>query len=168
LDLTAKEDRMGRAGCLGSLGSVAHERFLEARKANRLPDECVPHLSHAKEYCKQALEMLPANAVPGLSVTHNELGGIHYDAGEIEAAIHHFRKAIHYCEAMQDRFSAGQVRYNAARTVVRVGRFTDAREWAQSALRDFQACENADQKVVKTLKLLERIESDLRGTSPPS
>jgi len=43
-----------------------------------------------------------------------------------------------------------------------------AREWAQSALRDFQACENADQEVVNTLKLLEQIESGLQATPPPA
>ena len=77
-------------------------------------------------------------------------------------------ESIRYCEAMQDRFGAGQTRYNAARALTRTDRFVDAREWAQSALRDFQACENAEQYVVKTFKLLELIESDLRATSPPS
>jgi hypothetical protein len=48
------------------------------------------------------------------------------------------------------------------------GHLTDARDWAQSALRDFQTRENAEQEVVNTLKLLEEIESDLRATSPPS
>jgi hypothetical protein len=42
------------------------------------------------------------------------------------------------------------------------------RDWAQAALRDYEACENADQEIVDTLKLLEQIESRLRGTSPPS
>ena len=37
LDRRAKEDRMGRAGCLGQLGSVAHERFLDARKTGPPP-----------------------------------------------------------------------------------------------------------------------------------
>jgi hypothetical protein len=62
---------------------------------------------------------------------------------------------------------AGQTRYNAA-ALARAGRFPDAHEWAQSALRDYQASENADQYIVETLKLLEWIESALRATSPPS
>jgi hypothetical protein len=56
---------------------------------------------------------------------------------------------------MQDRFAAGGMRYNAALALARAGRFADAREWAQSALHDFQACENTQQEVVKTRKPLE-------------
>lgn len=57
---------------------------------------------------------------------------------------------------------------NVAATLAPAGRFADAREWDQSALRDFEACENADREVIETLKLLEEIESALRATSPPS
>ena len=69
---------------------------------------------------------------------------------------------------MQDRFNAGRSRRNSAGTLVDAGNFADARDWAQSALRDLQACENADQEVVKTLKILELIESGLQETSPSS
>jgi tetratricopeptide (TPR) repeat protein len=93
---------------------------------------------------------------------------LHGDAGRIDTALRHYRESIRYCEPMQDHFAAGQTRYNAAGTLADARRFTDARDWAQSALRDYQACENAEQYVVKTLKLLERIESGLQATSPPS
>jgi hypothetical protein len=69
---------------------------------------------------------------------------------------------------MQDRFRAGETRYNAARALARAGRFADARDWAQSALRDYQACNNAEREVVNTLKLLEQIESARQATLPPS
>jgi tetratricopeptide (TPR) repeat protein len=167
-DLFAEEDRLGRATCLCQLGCVAYERFRDARKADRPPDECLSHLSKAEQYYRQALNMLPANAVRDLATVHNHLGSIYDDAAQIDTALRHYRESIRYCEAMEDRFDAGTSRYNAAIALGRAGRPTDARDWAQSALRDYQACENADQEIVETLKLLERIESDLRATSLPS
>jgi tetratricopeptide (TPR) repeat protein len=168
LDLRAKEDHMGRAGCLAQLGSVEQERFRDARKANRPSEECIGYLSKAAEYYQQALKMFPLNAVSELATTHNQLGIVYAEAGQIDVALHHYRESIRYCEAMQDRFAAGQTRYNAALGLANAGRFADAREWAQSALRDYQACENADQEVLRTLKLLGWIESALQATSPPS
>jgi tetratricopeptide (TPR) repeat protein len=168
LDLRSEEDRVGRAGCLVQLGTVAYERFLDAGKTGRPPDECRGHLSEAEQRFRQALEMFPANAVRELATTDNLLGLVYAAAGQIDLALRHYRESIRYSEAMEDRFLAGQSRENAARTLVGAGRFADARDWAQSALRDYQACENVDRYVVKTLKLLEDIESALRATSPPS
>src|ERR1035437_2514838 len=158
LDLHAEEDRMGRARCLVQLGTVAYRRFLAARKAGRPPEECLGHLSPGEQYYGQALEMFPADDVADLSTAHNQLGLVYAAAGQIDAALRHYRESIRYCEAMQDRFGAGETRFNATLALVRADRFADARDWAQSALRDYQACENADQEIVDTLKLLERIE----------
>jgi tetratricopeptide (TPR) repeat protein len=168
LDLYGKEDRMGRARCLVQLGSVAHERFLDAKEADRPPEECLGHLSQSEQYNRQALEMFPANAVRELAATHNQLGVVYAAAGHIDPALHHYRESIRYREVMQDPFGAGQSRFNAAVARADEGRFAEARDWAQSALRDYQSCENADAQVVKTLKLLEQIESGLPATSPPS
>jgi tetratricopeptide (TPR) repeat protein len=112
--------------------------------------------------------MFPPNAAPELATIHNHLGVLYASAGQTDTALHHFRAAIRYQESMQDRFGAGQTRYNAAFALIRVGRFEDARDWAQSALRDYQACGNADEEVVKTLQLLAQIESGLRASAPPS
>jgi tetratricopeptide (TPR) repeat protein len=167
-DLFAPDDRIGRAKCLWELGCVAYQRFRDARRADRPPDECLSHLSKAEQYYLQALDMLPANAVTDLATVHNYLGNIYDDAAQIDTALRHYHESIRNCEAMEDRFHAGTSRYNAAIALGRAGRPTDAHDWAQSALRDYQACENADQEIVDTLKLLERIEFDLRATSPPS
>lgn len=159
---------MGRAQCLGQLGSVARERFIDAIKANLLPEDHFGHLLKAEQAYKEALALFPANAVRELETTHKQLGTIYGDAGQMDPALRHYRESIRYCEAMQDRFRAGLTRYNVAINLAGVERFLEARDWAQSALRDFKACENAEQEVVNTLKLLEMIESALRATSPPS
>jgi tetratricopeptide (TPR) repeat protein len=163
-----EEDRMARAVCLGQLGSVARRRFLDAREADRPPEECLGHLSKAEKYYREALEMFPADAVRELATTHNQLGIIYRHAGQIDTALRHYRESIRYNEGVRDRFGAGETRFNAALALADAGRFADAREWAQSALRDFEACENADQEVVMTLQVLEQIESGLQATSPPS
>jgi tetratricopeptide (TPR) repeat protein len=168
LDLRAEEDRRGRAGCLVELGSVAWERFRDATKTGRPPEECLRHLSQAEKHYREALEMLPVDAVTELATAHNQLGIVYADAGQIDLSLRHYRESIRYFEAMQDRFDAGQSRENTAIALSNAGRLTDARDWAQAALRDYQACENVDRYVVKTLKLLERIESRLQATSPPS
>ena len=168
LDLRAKEDRMGRGQTLVQLGTVNYLRSFDAREANRPPGECAGHLSQAEKHYRQALEMFPPNAVRELATVHNQLGIIYAAAGQADAALRHCREAIRYREAMQDRLGAGQARGNAAIALARAARFGDAREWARSALRDFEACANAEQDVVKTLKLLEEIESALQAPSPQS
>ena len=159
LQLRTNEDRIGRARCLVQLGIVVYERSLDAGRAGRSPEECFSHLEKAGCYCAQALEMLPAHAVRELATAHHQLGLVWSVAGQVDAALTHFRESIRYFEPMQDRLKAGNARFNAALATARAGRFSDARDWAQAALRDFQACENAEKEVVDTLKLLEQIES---------
>jgi tetratricopeptide (TPR) repeat protein len=164
LDMRAEEDRMGRAKSLGQLGSAAYRRFLEKEDA----DGGRSHLSKAAQCYQQALSLIPGNAPRELAAIHNQLGIIYRHAGQIDTALHHYRESTRYMEAMQYRFGAGQSRRNAAIALAGARRFTDARDWAQAALRGYQACENADQEIADTLKLLALIESDLQATSLPS
>jgi tetratricopeptide (TPR) repeat protein len=125
LDLHAKDDRMGRAGCLAQLGSVSYGRFQAARDADK---PASTFLREAGQYYEQALAMFPANDVADLAATHNQLGNVYDDAGQLDAALDHYRSSIRYKETMRDRLAAGQTRYNAAITLARAGRFADARE----------------------------------------
>ena len=159
---------MGRAKCLGQLGNIAYDRFIEARKAGRPVEECSNHLAQARQYYGQALEMSPASAVRDVATGHNQLGLVCANAGQIDASLHHFTESIYRCEAMQDHFLAGRVRENAARALAVAGRLVEACDWAQFALRDFEVCENAEQHVVKCLQLLEQIESARQASPPPS
>lgn len=167
-ELHPREDRIGRARCFGQLGGVAYSRFGEAREANRSLEECLIYLSKAEQYYKKALEMFPTHAATEQAITHNQLGLIYTDSGQVDIALRHYRESIRYYEAMRDRFEAGRTRINAALVLIKAGRLADAREWAKSALRDYQACQNADQEVITTLKLLELIESGLQASPPPS
>ena len=166
--LLAREDHIGRAECLAQLGSVAYERFLNAQEAGRPPEECFGHLSDAERAQKQALQMFPPDAVRERAAANGQLGNIYGSAGQTDAALYHYRESIRHYEAAEDAFKSGQGRHNTALTLARAGRFTDAQDWAQSALRDFRSRENTEQEIAEALKLLERIESGLGETSPQS
>lgn len=168
LELQAEDDKMGQAECLGQLGMVAYGRFLDARKADRPPDECVARLREAADFSHQALRITPSNAVLNLATAHNQLGIVYSDAGQIDAALTHLRESIRYKEDAGDRFGAATTRFNAALVLAGAGRFTDARDWARSAMRDFEACEDADEEIVRTTQLLQAIESEIPKTAPPS
>jgi tetratricopeptide (TPR) repeat protein len=166
LETAAAEDRLGQARCLGELGSLSYGRFVDCLRG-RPVEECLGYLAEAERCCTRALELFPATAAPDLATAHNLLGLICAAGGQIEAAIRHCQESIRRREAMRDPFSAGETRKNAAVALARVGRLAEAQDWAHSALRDFQACENAEREVVNTLKLLEEIESDPRASSQP-
>ena len=168
LELCSSEDRMNRARCVGSLASIEHQKFEDAREAGRPAEEYTGHLRNSAKGYEQALTMLPPDAIHDLAVTHAQLGSVYADARQTALSLHHYREAIRSREATRNRFAAGEIRFNAAVTLAKAGRLTDAREWAQAALRDFEASGNAEKEVVDTLKLLEAIESALRATSPPS
>jgi tetratricopeptide (TPR) repeat protein len=128
---------MGRGNCLAQLGLIAYERFKEARaakpakKPNGLPAE-------AAQLYEQALEMFPETAITDRGITHNQLGNIYSEAGDIDRVLQHYRKAIRYKEQTGDLFGAGQTRYNVARALRGAGRLDDARAYAEAALANFQ------------------------------
>ena len=167
LDRRPIEDNMGRAQCHGSLGSTAYERFVEAREAGRAAAECLRHLINAEAGLRKALKLLPGDDVGDLAVTHNELGNVYTDGGQLDRALDHYRQSVRYEEGLGNRFGAGETRLNATLALLRAGHLADAKEWARAALRDFEACENADQEVVRTTQLLELIESRLQAQSQP-
>jgi tetratricopeptide (TPR) repeat protein len=168
LAMLSKDDRMGQAKCLGQLGLVAYVQFCETSGANLTPGQRLGHLLRARAHYAQALDMFPASAVGELATTHSQLGIVCSSLGQIDVALDHYLASARLLEGVGDRFEAGKTRYNAAFALAGARLVADAREWVQAALRDFRACENADQEILLTLKLLEQIESDLQATSPPS
>jgi len=167
-DLRVEGDSMGAARCLAQMGTVAYLRARDAKKAGQPVQQRHGHLAMAEQYYEQALQIFPPDAVRDLAVTHNQLGNLYSAMGRVETSLRHFQESIRYKEHMGDRYGAGTSRRNAARALADARRFDDAIEWVQSSLEDFRACGNADQEIVNTLKLLERIESDRQANAPPS
>ena len=124
LELRAKGDRMGRAKCLGQLGSDAYERFREARNTKPAP-ELMRHLNDALGRYRDALDMTPPDAVGQLAPIHNELGNIYGDGGDLDRAPHHCRESIRLNEARGDPYGAATTRRNLA--ITRPERFPNLR-----------------------------------------
>jgi tetratricopeptide (TPR) repeat protein len=155
LELAADEDSMTRAGGLGQLAAVAYERFKEARDRKRPAPEILGYLNEALRRYHEALEMTPPDAIAQLAVFRNQLGNIYLNAGQIDRALHHWRESIRLDEAQGNLYGAAQTRFNVAVALARAGRFADARQYAEAALRGYQTYgPGAAAEVQKTLGLI--------------
>ena len=101
------------------------------------PTNCSRHLNAALGFYHQALDLLPPNAVDDLAVTHNQLGIIYDDAGDLDRALPHYREAIRYSRNAGNLYGAARTRFNVALALRNAGRLADALEYAQAALRNF-------------------------------
>jgi tetratricopeptide (TPR) repeat protein len=159
LELYPEGDRLGRAGCLGQLGCVSYERFLDARKAGRPVAELAKHLQRALDLYNQSLKLTPESAVSDLAVMHNQLGVIYDATGDLEQALAHYRQSIRCKESAGDLYGAARTQRNVARALARGGRFPDAKEYALAALRNFQTYgEGAKNDVLETRELIALID----------
>ncbi len=159
LELQDDRDRLGQGRCLGQLGHVAFERFEEVRIRENGEDELLRHLSEAVSFYTQALALLPPDAVDELAVTHNQLGAIYGDAGDIDRALQHFRDAIRHEEHQGNVYGASQTRFNVSLALAQSARPQDALEYARAALRGFESYgKSASEEVQRTLQLVGRIE----------
>ena len=176
LEMHEEHHRHDRAQCLVALGNVAWERFKEAQAAAPTPppisgegpregEELLRHLNAALGFYLQALDLLPPNAVDDLAVTHNQLGIIYYEAGDLDRALPHYREAIRYFEEAGAIYNAAQASFNVALALARVGRLADAREYAHAALRNFETYgEGAREGIQKTRGLIAAIEQAMIET----
>ncbi len=159
LELTDERDRVGRAQSLGQLGLVAFERFKEARANNHPDAEVLDYLNASLQSYLQALHLLPPDAVDDLAVTHNQLGLIYNNAGDVDRALPHYRECIRYYEASGNLHGAGQTRFNVAVALSGARRLVDAREYALAALRNFETFGGAAaEEIHKAQQLLAQIE----------
>jgi tetratricopeptide (TPR) repeat protein len=162
LEFRAEGDALGRARSVGQLGSVAHERYLEGRRAGVDDAELVQHLHTAAASYHEALDLLPEDAVSELAIAHNTLGIIYVAAGQVDVALPHWREAIRQAEAAGDRYEAGQARSNIAIGLADAGRFDDALLYANAAVRDFESVGVwADTDLNKAQRLIHQIQETL-------
>jgi tetratricopeptide (TPR) repeat protein len=175
LDLFAPDDRLGRGRCVGQLGLVAYERFLDAQTAKRpfrrfldaltgkrRPEELAGYLAEAARLYQQALDMMPATAVTERGTIHGQLGVIHRNAGDIDRALHHYQQAIRYFEQAGDIFGAGQTRYNVGLALLNARRPSDARAYAEAALANFATFgDRAADHIQQTERLIAAIDQAL-------
>jgi tetratricopeptide (TPR) repeat protein len=139
LELFATDDKLARGKCHNQLGNIVYQRFNDAKKAGKTEEELLKHLKAAVDYYQQALALLPPDAVDDLAVTHNQLGLIYNDAGDLERALEHYNKSVQYKEAAGNIYAAGNTRFNIALMFFQNGRLTDALLYARAALRNFES-----------------------------
>jgi tetratricopeptide (TPR) repeat protein len=164
LELHDEHDKLGQARCLNQLGYVAWERFKEARTAKKPEKELKSHINDALQYYNKVLEMLPLSEVNGLAVTHNQLGLIYRDVGDLDQALSHYRDSIRYTEVTGNLYNAAGTRYNVAVLLIESDRFVDALEYANAALRNFETYgEDAAEDIQKTRILIAEIEKALQA-----
>jgi tetratricopeptide (TPR) repeat protein len=158
LELRVEGDRLGRGRCAAQLGFVAMGRFDEVRDAGRPASELFVHLNEAVRRYREALELFPPDAVAELAITHNQLGFIYLAAVDLDRAVHHLRQAIYFFDAQGDQFNAAGTRVNIALNLLFAGRREDALEYANAALRGFEAFgDRAGDQIQKTRRLIEEI-----------
>jgi tetratricopeptide (TPR) repeat protein len=138
LELTPESDRFGRGKTLGQLGSVAYERFDEAREAGQPEAVLTEHLNAALQFYQQKQALDPPDAIDECAITHNQLGNIYRNAGQLDQAVAHYREAIRYDEQAGNLYGAAITRENVAITYANAGRLDDALLFARAALRNFE------------------------------
>ena len=69
-------------------------------------------------------------------MTHNQLGVIYKNAGDLERALHHYNEGIRYLESAGNFYNAGAVRFNVALALEQRGRLDEALLYARAALRN--------------------------------
>jgi tetratricopeptide (TPR) repeat protein len=159
LDLRPPGDKHRRAKSLNNLGNVAWERFNEARAARRPDDELARHLTDAVDAYEQALDLTPEHAVTDRGITHNSLGVIFAEIGDIDRALDHYRQCIRYRETAGDTFHAGRTRFNVAIALLKANRLVDARSYAMAALANFESFgDRAADHIQQTQRLIEAID----------
>lgn len=139
LNLSALQDRKHRAQATGQIGNIAWERFNDARKDGKAEEELLKHLNAAVDYYQQSLVLLPPDAVNDLAVTHNQLGVIYKNAGDLERALEHYNKSVQYKEMAGNIYAAGTTRFNIALMFSQNGRLPDALLYARAALRNYES-----------------------------
>jgi len=159
MDLSDKQDRLGRALRICQLGSVALERFSEASEQMHPGPEQLSHLNDAIQLYLQALELTPADAVNQRAVTHNQLGRAFDELGDYSRALDNYRESIRYEETQGNIYGAAQTRINVAITLIKQGRAADAIEYARAALANFQTYgDGVNDEIQATQRLVSIIE----------
>lgn len=131
-------DRLGHAKVIAQLGRVAHERFLDGRRADRPKAELLHHLKEAADATSEAVGLTPPEARNVHAFLCDALGVITADAGMVDVALTHYREALRVYDDT-DGYQAGRTRLNVARTLAQGDRIHDALMYTRTAVRDFES-----------------------------
>jgi tetratricopeptide (TPR) repeat protein len=159
LYLRADHDRIGRGRSHGQLGSVALERFDDARAADETEPVLLEHLNAALRGYRQALDLSAPDDHQDRGIIENQLGNIYQRAGDTGQSLRHYQQSIQHKEARGDIYGAGTTRFNIAVLLADDGRISDALHYARSALDNFrQAGPSAVADAADAMELIAELE----------
>ena len=149
LDLRNPADSLGSSGCIHQIGMIHHERFLEARRRKEPAETLLRHAQAAEAHYLEALQLCPKDALTDRSPTHNQLGNLYQEVGQLDRAREHYEQDAQYEEKAGNHFGAGQTRANMAVMYAQAAGWEKqpsqqragllrARAYAEAALRDFR------------------------------
>ena len=149
LDLHDPNDSLGRSMCIKQIGTVHHERFLDACKSNEPVEVLQRHAQAAEKLYLEGLRLSSKDTLTNLAPLHNCLGALYADVGQLDKARAHYELDAQYEEKAGNHFGAGQTRFNIALMYFRSATgeqqpsrqrasLLRARAYAEAALRDFQ------------------------------
>jgi tetratricopeptide (TPR) repeat protein len=136
MELNDENNQLLRAHCLTQLGYIANCRSVEMMEKKQPEKERHNHINDALRFYKQALEILPSNAVDDQATINFLLGNIYLNAGDFESARSHYDESIRYDEVQDNLQGAAKSRLGIAGIFLMKGRFTYALEYAKAALRN--------------------------------
>ncbi|MEO5331162.1 MAG: tetratricopeptide repeat protein [Magnetococcus sp. YQC-5] len=163
LNLYSKQDQLGLGLCYHKLSEIAITRF-EQERSRETPNQtqCIDFLNEALTTAHQAINLLPAESVDYLSITHNHIGKIYSHIGQWDDAIKHYQLAIRYTEQAGNIFSAAGSRFNVALVLAQQKLFPKALLYANAALINFQTFGGQAATYIKnTENLIAAIQADM-------
>jgi tetratricopeptide (TPR) repeat protein len=138
LSLHPGSDRLGRAKGLDSLGTIALNRFDDARTVGEAEPVLLEHLNAALSRYQQALDLTVADDHETRGIIENQLGNVYTRAGDTRQSLRHFQQAIKHDEARGDIYGAAENRHSIAILLANDGRVNDALHYARAALDNYQ------------------------------
>ena len=121
-----------------SLGTVALERFDDARTGGEAELVLLDHLNAALHSYEDALDLTPIDDHGLRAAAEQQLGNTYRRAGDTRQALRHYQQAIQHHEARGNIYGAGQTRHGIALLLGADGQISDALHYARAALDDYQ------------------------------
>jgi tetratricopeptide (TPR) repeat protein len=157
LKLRREPDRLGRGKIANELGYVALE---EAKETEKSSIKWQNKISEALKYYMMALEIFPPDSITELAITHNQIGMIYFEKGETDRSILHYNHSLQYREMKGNACEAGNSRFNIALSLSQCRRFTDALDYARSALGNYESYGvRPKDRIEETKNLIQDLES---------
>ncbi|MGA8139653.1 MAG: CHAT domain-containing protein [Desulfobaccales bacterium] len=164
LELYSEKDLWARGKCYYELGHIELAHFRQAKKSGGTKDILLLHLKGALKNYRQALKLLPPEAVVDLAAIHHALGNLFGYTDNPALVRRHYRLAIGYFEQIGDRYHAAGTCINMANRLEEAGRLSDALEYALAARRNFESLGDRAQKEIEVAEsTIARIEKALKA-----